>query len=415
MPRKVKDRALDTREGRSRLKARGMPYYRSLDRRLHLGYRRLKGKAGTWWARHYVGGAEYELESIGAADDLTEANGIDILDYWQAQDEARKRMQKRVQSSAEADGTIVTVGTALDRYKKDLQVRGRNVDNVARVRAHMPEDGELSKTPVGLLTSKRLQDWRDGLLEEMTAESVDRVCNALRAALNRAADHSEGRQSRAAWETGLKSISQGGEPRNVVVADRDILRILSEAPKENEEFSLFVEVAAATGARPSQIARVLVRDLKSDQIEMPSSRKGGAKKKYPSQPIPITPSLAARLRKSAEGKGQAARLLTKPSGEPWKKSDHNRPFERTVKRAELDPDVITIYALRHSSITRQLKANIPIRIVAALHDTSVVMIERTYSANIAKFANDIVRPHLLETAPAINPASNVTSIAEARR
>lgn len=37
------------------------------------------------------------------------------------------------------------------------------------------------------------------------------------------------------------------------------------------------------------------------------------------------------------------------------------------------------YALRHSSIVRYLMENVPIRIVAALHDTSVVMIERHYS------------------------------------
>jgi hypothetical protein len=42
------------------------------------------------------------------------------------------------------------------------------------------------------------------------------------------------------------------------------------------------------------------------------------------------------------------------------------------------PDVIP-YALRHSSIVRGIKAGLPIRLVADLHDTSVVMIERHYS------------------------------------
>jgi hypothetical protein len=37
------------------------------------------------------------------------------------------------------------------------------------------------------------------------------------------------------------------------------------------------------------------------------------------------------------------------------------------------------YALRHSSIVRGIRANLPIRLVAALHDTSVRMIERHYS------------------------------------
>ena len=56
----------------------------------------------------------------------------------------------------------------------------------------------------------------------------------------------------------------------------------------------------------------------------------------------------------------------------------------------------TMYALRHSSIVRALLANVPIRLVSALHDTSVVMIERTYSAYIADFADAISRPALLD-------------------
>jgi hypothetical protein len=48
------------------------------------------------------------------------------------------------------------------------------------------------------------------------------------------------------------------------------------------------------------------------------------------------------------------------------------------RRAGLNPDEVTIYALRHSSIVRQIKANVPIRIIAVSHDTSVRMIEQHY-------------------------------------
>jgi hypothetical protein len=68
LARRVRDAILDTREARSKLKARGKPYWRVVERGLHLGYRRLKGKAGTWWARHYVGNREYSVESMSVAD-----------------------------------------------------------------------------------------------------------------------------------------------------------------------------------------------------------------------------------------------------------------------------------------------------------------------------------------------------------
>ena len=60
MARKVKDKELDSREARGKLKPRGKPYWRTIERGLHLGYRKLKGKAGTWCARHYIGEQQYE-------------------------------------------------------------------------------------------------------------------------------------------------------------------------------------------------------------------------------------------------------------------------------------------------------------------------------------------------------------------
>ena len=59
---------------------------------------------------------------------------------------------------------------------------------------------------------------------------------------------------------------------------------------------------------------------------------------------------------------------------------------------------MTIYALRHSSIVRQLLAGVPVRVVAANHDTSVVMIERNYSRYISDHADAVARAALLDTA-----------------
>ena len=104
------------------------------------------------------------------------------------------------------------------------------------------------------------------------------------------------------------------------------------------------------------------------------------------------------LKQAGAGRFSEAPLLTKPSGEPWRHSDHRHPFERAVIRAGLDPAGVSIYALRHSSIVRQLLANTPIRVVATLHDTSVVMIERTYSNFITDYSDAVSRRALLDTA-----------------
>ena len=119
------------------------------------------------------------------------------------------------------------------------------------------------------------------------------------------------------------------------------------------------------------------------------------------RPVPISVGLAARLAAAVEGQAPTASLLVKPSCEPWRKSDHSRPFARVARRARLDPHKVTLYALRHSSIVRQLLAGVPIRVVAVNHDTSVVMIERTYSRYIGDHSDALARVALLDTTPAI--------------
>ena len=55
-----------------------------------------------------------------------------------------------------------------------------------------------------------------------------------------------------------------------------------------------------------------------------------------------------------------------------------------------------MYALRHSSIVRMLLLNVPIRLVASLHNTSVAMIEKHYSRYIVEYSDEISRKALLQ-------------------
>src|SRR5262249_57419814 len=111
--RRFRERPLDGRDAGRRLKIRGKPYYRAIERGLHLGYRRLgDGQAGTWVARHYIGEQQYEVERIGTADDVSDADGVAILDFWQAQEAARKAMVARAHHAHGKHGPI-TVADAM--------------------------------------------------------------------------------------------------------------------------------------------------------------------------------------------------------------------------------------------------------------------------------------------------------------
>jgi hypothetical protein len=141
---------------------------------------------------------------------------------------------------------------------------------------------------------------------------------------------------------------------------------------------------------------------------MPSSRKGRGRK-LTRGPVPITTSLAAKLRAAGTGRPAEAPLLVKPSGDRWRQSDHARPFARAAAAAGLDPAEVTLYALRHSSIVRALLVNVPVRVVAAGHDTSVSMIEATYSKHIGDHADALSRRALLD------PAGQMGNITVLRR
>ena len=67
-----------------------------------------------------------------------------------------------------------------------------------------------------------------------------------------------------------------------------------------------------------------------------------------------------------------------------------------AERAGFDPDVITCYALRHSSICRALLKGVPVSVVAKLHDTSSDEIEAHYTAYILDVAGTLSRKALLQ-------------------
>ncbi len=80
---------MDTRAARERLKPRGKPYYRVIEEGLHLGYRKPRGRkgkptvSGKWVLRRYVGGQAYVVDTIGIADDLSDGDGLAILNFKQ--------------------------------------------------------------------------------------------------------------------------------------------------------------------------------------------------------------------------------------------------------------------------------------------------------------------------------------------
>jgi integrase len=392
---KMRSTQLETATSRLRLPVAKKPVYIRIAPSLNLGYRR-NVTAGTWVARIADGKGGYSTKAIGSADDVEAADGNTVLTFWQAQDKARAVAR----GDAPDPVKPVTLADALSRYAADLKTRGADAGNIARVRKHLPAG--LKSKAVMLVTVTDLRRWRDGLAKKITPSSVNRTGAALKAALNLCADEDQRITSRRAWEIGLGTIANAEQSRNVILSEATVRQIIVEARRLGAEFGLLVEVAAVTGARVSQLAKIEVQDLHADsdqaRLSVPVSNKGKGTKAQPRRTVPIGAALAAKLRLAAAGRSATTPLLTKPSGEPWRKSDHSRPFQRAARAAGQDPAEVTIYALRHTSIVRMILANVPIRIVATLHDTSVPMIEKNYSRHIGDFSDALARGAMLDIA-----------------
>ena len=394
MARRVRASTLENRTARLKLEPRKKPYHFTvLAPGIAVGYRRNKGP-GRWVLRAADGHGAYWTDTIALADDHESADGATVCTFWQAQDKARVLVRGEDAGGARP----ATMADALEAYERDLATRGGLVANAAVVRRLVPST--LLARPVGLLTFRELRHWRDGLLDGRKASSVNRHGKSLKAALNLAAAHDPRIGNAAVWRNALASLPDAHTARHVGLPERDVRKIVAAAYAVAPPLGLWTEVAATTGARPSQIARLDVVDLQGDRADprlmMPSSKKGRGRKRVERRPVPIPASLAAKLRRVAARRPEAAALLTKADGMRWQRADHVRPFAQAAAQAGLAG--VTSIALRHSSIIRALLAGVPIRVVAVSHDTSVAMLERTYSAHIADHSDAVGRRALLDLA-----------------
>jgi hypothetical protein len=395
MARKVRDSGLETRTARLKKPVRRKPYSGpKLGRGEKLDYRR-NITSGTWVLKASNGHGAYWTKAFAQADDFDESDGKTILTYFEAVDLAKKLARG---GGTEADTTApISVDKALTDYKADLSSRGANPYNADWPRHHLT--ATLLSKPIALLTSRELKTWRDGLLAEVKPATINRMANALCAALELAAQHDSRIKNRDAWETGLAGLPDAQTPRNVVLPDTKVHAFVAAAYRHDPALGMFADTLAVTGARPIQAARLRVVDLhdhpSKPKLMMPKSGKGGGRnrsaKKAERYSVPITAALSKRLKAAAAGRAGDAPLLLQSDGSSWgdeQAHNYRRDVRAVFTAIGENPDEVTLYALRHSNIVRMLLKNIPIRLIASLHNTSVGQIEKNYSAHITEHSSD---------------------------
>ena len=219
MARKIRDSALQTRTGRLALPVRRKPHFVRIGLGISLGYRR-NNVGGTWVLRVANGKGGAATKAIGSADDYDDANGHDVLTFWEAQD--RAKAIARV-GSASALKAPLTVRVAAETYLEMLQARNANSASDARGRLNkhfLPTFGDVLITA---LTKTRLDRWLAGLVSKgndaeiarRSKDSANRVLSMVKALLNHAMhDPSNGLTDDHAWRL-VKPFKGVGEARRV--------------------------------------------------------------------------------------------------------------------------------------------------------------------------------------------------------
>src|SRR5262245_24268700 len=405
MARRVIDKTLDSREARRRLKIRGKPYYRTIERELHLGYRRLGGgQAGTWVARHYVGEQQYEVKRIGAADDNSDADGVAILNFWQAQEAARKAMVERAHRAHGKHGPV-TVADAMDDYLAFLE-NNRKSGADARYRDRAFIRPTLGDIEVAKLTADRLRKWmadmaktparlrtregskqQDASLDSADAKPARKVtCNrtliTLKAALNMA--WREGKvASNAEWSR-VAPFENVNTARIRYLTVAEAQRLINGC---DPDFRLLVRAALETGARLGELVALQVHDFNPDSgtLQIRESKSGK------SRHVVLTEEGAAFFKQLCAGRPGHARMLLRADGQPWGRSQQSLLIAAACKRAKITP-AINFHGLRHTWASLAVMASVPLMVVARnLGHRDTRMVEMHYGHLAPSYVADAIR------------------------
>jgi integrase len=400
---------LKNKTARLGLDIQGKPYWVSLSVGLFIGYRRCEGP-GRWLARDAGG----KVAKFALADDREEANGAQVMNWEQAQNEARRRVRD---SDGQSIKTIL-LEDALATYKNNLAERGADPRNESTVHKHLRRVAPLLlRRDVNALTTTELLAFRTKLLAAgMKHVTWNRVSKGLHAALMLVAE-----ERQKIWDKGVETLEDDREPgelaRNVVLTEGEVSRLVRGCYEHDHAFGLLMDVLSVTGARPGQATRLLVSNLHlgpKPTLSMPRSAKGGGgkngrkraakKKQHVTVAIPV--GLAERLAAVAKGRKPNEYLLRRGDGMAWEDGSRaHGECRRLLLKAVLEAidlvtnsegEKVTAYALRHTSITRAVLANKSLRVIAEAHDTSVQEIEDHYTQGILKHADEIMREGLVD-------------------
>jgi integrase len=436
MARIVSHAKLESPSARAKLKRGRQPHLQSLvTGKAALGYQRqADAPSGRWFVRRNIGG-RYLVKNLGLADDdrHVAADGSAVLTFEQAR---AKALEVLAQGSGEdVPRGRLTVRKICARYIEAMERRGqRTLETERRFAALvLPELGDLE---VSELTAERIRKWHAGLAsrpallrsgqdakkrntkappedEEAVRRrraSANRVLTMLKAALNNAYDE-QWVSNNEAWGRRVKPFRDVDAARMRYLQVVEAKRLINASPSG---FRDLVQAALQTGARYSELCRLLVEDFNPDAgtIHVRRSKSGKGRHVILSdEGVAFFTQLTAgragdewmlhnhgRVQRALARERERLEKAGKPTGKPnvndrgdWRAAEQGRLMRDACEHGKIKPP-ISFHGLRHTWASLAAMAGVPLLVIAKnLGHTDTRMVEKHYGHLAPSYVADAIR------------------------
>jgi len=274
--------------------------------------------------------------------------------------EQAERHIEKLRTDARADRLDLPAGrkthrtvaeAALEYIARLKRTGGKDIGNKER---HLTQQlvPYFGRTRADKITSIQVQEYVQMRLASAKQATVNRELSTLSHLLNRLAE----------WKwikaEARPKIAKGSEPRKpiVVLTDAEAAALLSAAVADyDDRLHLFVAFGLNAAMRHSEIVAV-----RYDQIDFEHRRVFIPLAKAGEREQPITPALATMLATRREAEADKDGWVfpsTRIAKSPHRQSMEGG-FKRAVIRAGLEPTKVTPHVMRHTAITRLVKAGV---------------------------------------------------------
>lgn len=368
--------------GRRSLPVRREPFWERLAIGFFLGYRQLRvGEQGTWCIRLRKTGGRQRYHHFGSLADIPANQRYDeakkMAFSWLADD--RKKL---------VDPNI-SVGEVCRRYVKNLAIdKSEAASKDAEGRFNrLVFDKPIASIPIKNLISLQVKDWftaqtaesEDSEKVRRSKDSANRNLASFKAALNWAVV-----ENIIATDSGWKVVC----PHKKVGSKREDFLLLKQrtallnacAP----DLQVLITAMIHTCGRPGELASATIADFNQEQGILRLDGKTGERYVVLSTEavkffteISRTPARIAAsplcYRENKDGRKNKLGAVT----HFWDRNSWKAAFRKGIKKSGLDKN-ISLYAIRHSSISEQLTQGADIFEVAQRAGTSILMVQKHY-------------------------------------